>query len=142
MAIETFRSLERAVLDAAARALSRADAAGLRTADSPSPEVGDLAIGCHALGKELGGDPQALTAELVALGARNISIFGRVVSCEVPIAAIYVALGDREQAFAWLEKAYQDREQGVAYLKVDTHFDSLRSDPRFADLLRRLRLAS
>src|SRR5215831_10579709 len=34
------------------------------------------------------GDPQALRAELAALGARNISIFGRVVSCEVPIAAI------------------------------------------------------
>jgi len=86
-----------------------------------------------------------------AAGARNeaIRILDEVkrqsrehYNLEVPIAAIYIALGDREQAFAWLEKAYQDREQGVAYLKVDTHFDSLRSDPRFADLLRRLRLAS
>jgi arginyl-tRNA synthetase len=66
MATETFRTLERGFLDAAARALGRADAAGLRTADSPSPEVGDLAIGCHALGKEIGGDPQALAQKIAA----------------------------------------------------------------------------
>lgn len=66
MATETFRSLERALLDAAARALGRADATGLRTADSPSPEVGDLAVGCHGLAKELGADPQVLAQRIVA----------------------------------------------------------------------------
>src|SRR5262245_50277759 len=66
MATDTFRSLERALLDAAARALGRPDAAGLRTADAPSPEVGDLAIGCHGLGKEIGADPQALAQQIVA----------------------------------------------------------------------------
>ena len=56
------------------------------------------------------------------------------------IAIIYAGLGDKNQAFAWLEKAFQEREGKLAYLKVDPLFDNLRSDPRFADLLRRLRL--
>jgi TolB-like protein/DNA-binding winged helix-turn-helix (wHTH) protein/Flp pilus assembly protein TadD len=50
---------------------------------------------------------------------------------------IYVGLGDKDQAFAWLEKAYQERANMMAYLKVTPVVDSLRSDPRFDDLLRR-----
>jgi tetratricopeptide (TPR) repeat protein len=61
---------------------------------------------------------------------------------ETPIAAIYAALGDKDQAFAWLEKGYEDRDHGVADLKVDRRFDTLRSEPRFTDLLRRLNLAA
>ncbi len=56
------------------------------------------------------------------------------------IAMIYTALGDKEQAFEWLEKAYEDRSGGLVFLKVDPGLDSLRSDPRFADLLRRVGL--
>lgn len=41
-------------------------------------------------------------------------------------------------ALEWLEKAYEDREPRMAYLKVDPIFDPLRSDPRFRDLLRRM----
>jgi len=59
---------------------------------------------------------------------------------DTPIAAIYVALGDKNHAFAWLEKAYADHDSGVPFLKVDPHFDALREDQRFTDLLRRLRL--
>jgi len=55
------------------------------------------------------------------------------------IAEIYAALGDKDRAFEWLEKAYADRSIKT-YLKVDPAFDSLRSDPRFADLLRRMNL--
>jgi eukaryotic-like serine/threonine-protein kinase len=54
------------------------------------------------------------------------------------IAIIYAALGDKDQAFAWLEKADKARDVMLARLKVDPRFDSLRSDPRFADLLRRI----
>ena len=54
------------------------------------------------------------------------------------IAMIYAALGDKEQAFAWLEKAEKARDAPLARLKVDSRFDSLRSDPRFADLVQRL----
>ncbi len=55
-------------------------------------------------------------------------------------AVVYVGLGDKEQAFAWLEKAYQDRSFWLIWLKVEPRFDSLRDDPRFQDLLRRIGL--
>ncbi len=57
------------------------------------------------------------------------------------IAIIYAGLGEKEQAFAWLEKAYADRSWRLPFLKVEPRFDSLRSDPRFADLVRRVGLA-
>ena len=56
------------------------------------------------------------------------------------IAAIHTALGEKERAFDWLEKAYQQRDRGLMYLKTDHCLDPLRSDPRFRDLLRRLNL--
>ncbi len=56
------------------------------------------------------------------------------------IALIHVGLGDKNQAFDWLQKAYEDRSAGLLYLKVDPAFDSVRSDPRFIDLLRRVGL--
>jgi serine/threonine protein kinase/tetratricopeptide (TPR) repeat protein len=56
------------------------------------------------------------------------------------IALIHVGLGDKNQAFDWLQKAYEDRSAGLLYLKVDPAFDSVRSDPRFVDLLHRVGL--
>jgi TolB-like protein/tetratricopeptide (TPR) repeat protein len=56
------------------------------------------------------------------------------------IAAGYARLGEKDEAFAWLEKAYQERNYRMTLLKVDPQLDSLRSDPRFADLLRRVGL--
>ncbi|MCI0422740.1 MAG: tetratricopeptide repeat protein, partial [Acidobacteria bacterium] len=55
------------------------------------------------------------------------------------IALMYAGLGEKDQAIAWLEKAYQERTIFV-FIKVDPSFDNLRSDPRFQDLLRRMRL--
>ena len=59
---------------------------------------------------------------------------------DASIAMVYIALGDKEQAFAWLEKADKAHDALLARLKVDPRFDSLRSDPRFADLMRRVGL--
>ncbi len=53
---------------------------------------------------------------------------------------VYVGLGDKEQTFVWLEKAYQERSNFVAYLKVFPLLDPLRSDKRFDDLVRRVGL--
>jgi tetratricopeptide (TPR) repeat protein len=53
-------------------------------------------------------------------------------------AVIYASLGDRDRALEWLEKEYDEGHDGVVYLKVDPHFDGLRSDPRFQDLVRRM----
>jgi tetratricopeptide (TPR) repeat protein len=56
-------------------------------------------------------------------------------------AIIYVGLGDKEQAFAWLEKAFQDRSSLLIWLKVEPLFDPLREEPRFQDLRRRVGVA-
>ncbi len=55
-------------------------------------------------------------------------------------AAIYKALGDRDQVFEWLDKAYEERDMWLALLKVDPIWDSLRPDPRFTALLRKVGL--
>jgi serine/threonine-protein kinase len=58
------------------------------------------------------------------------------------LARIHVGLGEIDEAFEWLEKAYQERHGILTYLKVEAAFDRLRPDPRFADLLRRIGLAA
>jgi len=54
------------------------------------------------------------------------------------IALIYAGLGDKDNAFIWLGKAYDDRSTSLAYLKVDPILNSLRSDPRFVGLVQRI----
>jgi tetratricopeptide (TPR) repeat protein len=58
------------------------------------------------------------------------------------IALVHAGLGEKDQAFEWLEKAYEERDQGMLYMKVDATLDPLRSDPRFQDLLRRMNFPS
>jgi TolB-like protein/DNA-binding winged helix-turn-helix (wHTH) protein/Tfp pilus assembly protein PilF len=55
-------------------------------------------------------------------------------------ADLYALLNDREQSLAWLEKAYEERSSKLVDLKSDPDFDSVRGDPRFADLVRRIGL--
>jgi pentatricopeptide repeat protein len=52
----------------------------------------------------------------------------------------YLGLGDKEQVFAWLEQAYKEHSSLLQFLKVDPCYDSLRGDPRFADLVHRVGL--
>jgi eukaryotic-like serine/threonine-protein kinase len=56
------------------------------------------------------------------------------------LAAVYAGLGDKEQAFRWLEKDFQARSGLLARIRWQVPFESLRSDPRYADLLRRMGL--
>lgn len=56
------------------------------------------------------------------------------------IATVYAALGDKDRAFEWLERAYQDRSFYLTGLKVDPDVASLRSDPRFSTLLKKVGL--
>lgn len=56
------------------------------------------------------------------------------------IALIYMALGDKDQTFAWLEKGYEEHHHLLRFLKVDPIWDSLRSDPRFIALLKKMGL--
>jgi TolB-like protein/Tfp pilus assembly protein PilF len=54
------------------------------------------------------------------------------------VAALYAHAGEKERALDWLEKAYQERDMYMVYLSVDPTWDSLRDDPRFQSLLRRM----
>jgi serine/threonine protein kinase/tetratricopeptide (TPR) repeat protein len=56
------------------------------------------------------------------------------------IAGSYAFLGERDLAFRWLEKAYGEKSGFLLYIKILPSFDSLRSDPRYADLLKRMGL--
>jgi hypothetical protein len=55
-------------------------------------------------------------------------------------AVIYAGLGEKDQAFAALKKAYELRDIRLTIMKVSPVWDPLRSDPRFQDLLRRISL--
>ncbi|MDQ3489896.1 MAG: hypothetical protein M3449_02365 [Acidobacteriota bacterium] len=54
------------------------------------------------------------------------------------LAVFYAGLDDKEEAMASLEKAFDAHDLQLQYLKVDPHYDSLRLDPRFQELLRRI----
>jgi tetratricopeptide (TPR) repeat protein len=56
------------------------------------------------------------------------------------IAGIYALLGEKDRAFGWLEKAYGEKSGFLPYIKASPFFDSLRSDPRYAGLLKRMGL--
>jgi hypothetical protein len=61
----------------------------------------------------------------------------------IPAAAFvnaYLGLGDKENAFYWLEQAYREQSNILQFAKSHPYFDPIRSDPRFADLLRRVEL--
>ena len=82
-----------------------------------------------------GRRPDALHAleSLRALSAKRfVSAFA--------MAAVYVGLDDRDKAFEWLEKAYEERSGWLVYLGIEPAFDPLRTDSRFQDLVRRIHL--
>jgi TolB-like protein/Tfp pilus assembly protein PilF len=81
------------------------------------------------------GEAQKILVQLDNLSKqRYVSAYDR--------AAIYVGLGESEQALALLEKAYQEHSQFMIYLNTDPRFDSLRDNARFQDFFRRLRFPS
>ena len=65
-------------------------------------------------------------------GKRYVSPYG--------VAQIYATLSDKQQTYKWLETAYRDHAVWMSYLAVDPVFDSIRSEERFQDLLRRVGL--
>jgi hypothetical protein len=57
------------------------------------------------------------------------------------IATLYAALGDKDTAFKFLDKAYQEKSLDISWhLKADLRIDNLRSDPRYQSLIRRVGL--
>jgi TolB-like protein/Flp pilus assembly protein TadD len=91
----------------------------------------DLGYGYAISGKP--AEAQAVIKELVGKYEKGQAI-GQ------DLAAVYAGLGDKDQAFAWLEKDFQARSGLLAWTRWTPAFESLRSDPRFADLLQRMGL--
>jgi len=78
-------------------------------------------------------ESKALLDELLVLSARQyVSPQG--------ISLAYLMLGDDSRGFEWLEKAYAERSNGIAYLAIDPDLVPWHGDPRFHDLLRRVGL--
>jgi len=55
-------------------------------------------------------------------------------------ALVYTAMGDKDRAFEWLDKAYDERPSDLGWIKADPRMDPLRSDPRYRELLLRMGL--
>jgi hypothetical protein len=54
------------------------------------------------------------------------------------VALVYAQMGEKNEALAWLEKRYEERNYRLLFIKIDARLDSLRSEPRFLDLVRRI----
>jgi serine/threonine-protein kinase len=80
---------------------------------------------------------RALYADVLA-GLTEANRIGWV--SPIAFAITYAKLGDRNQAFDWLEKAYADRSPWLVFLQIDPDFEPLRGDPRFTSLANRIRL--
>jgi TolB-like protein/Flp pilus assembly protein TadD len=88
-----------------------------------------VALAEHTLGNE--DASQRALDELIRNNARE---------APYQIAQVYAWRGDRDHAFEWLERAYQNRDPGLPYIKVDLFTQALHGDPRFAALLAKLKL--
>jgi serine/threonine-protein kinase len=81
----------------------------------------------------IAGKPDKARRLLAALEARPYI-------SPVDVATIHVGLGERDQAFEWLERALKERAYGLVFLPTDPRFDPVRGDPRFAAVMRRVGL--
>jgi len=95
-----------------------------------------LAIGMIGYGWALAGDLAKARAVLTELK----SLSGQRYIPPSNVAVLYFALGEKDEAFIWLEKAYQDHDVRLSRMKVDPEWDSMRSDPRFVAILKRIGL--
>jgi len=94
----------------------------------------DMPFGVYALAKSGKRDEaRAALKKLLQLSATKHVL-------PYSIALIYNGLDERENALEWLEKAYEQRDPKMTFLKVEPKWNNLRSDPRFISLLKRMRL--
>lgn len=113
----------------------------------------EAALREYELSDENGGDPMwaergyvyAISGhrqEALAMLAHLQAQEERAQGSAVEIALVNLGLGRREEAISWLQRALAERNDGWLMLGFDRRFDPLRSDPRFQDLLRRMKLLS
>ena len=102
------------------------------SSDNPARSNADLGAVAALKGKT--------TEARAVLEALRLEARERYVS-PVAFVTLHSALGETDEAFEWLERAYADRRGWLAYLRVEPRLDGLRGDPRFTRLLERMRLA-
>lgn len=97
--------------------------------------IDDLRLGAQAIAEHSLGDEAASDRDLKSLETHsaNVSAF--------QIAEVYAWRGDRDAAFAWLERAYRQRDGGYEGFKSDTYLEGFYTDPRYQALLREANLA-
>jgi serine/threonine protein kinase/Tfp pilus assembly protein PilF len=91
-----------------------------------------------ALGHAYGVSGKREEAEKALVDLKNRSTQHYVAPFDV--ALVYVGLGAKSSTFDWLDKAFEDHSTWLMWIKVDPRFDGIRDDPRYHDLLRRMRL--
>ena len=124
----TYRA--RAYLHSGKRDLALAEFLKLREHGARTPgSFGDLGQALAMLGR---------TGEARAELRRVLQLEKQQYVPALDIATIYASLGELDQAFPWLERAYADRSTNIAFLDHDPGFDSLRHDPRFVGLVERV----
>jgi len=116
-------------LSAALDELQKASKLGLES-ETPYP-LAELGHAYAQSGRQ--GEAEQVLRELAKRGAQGYV-------CPYYLATVYVGLGKKEQALAFLWKAYAYRSGSVAFLKADPELDPLRSDPRFVELVREVGL--
>jgi TolB-like protein/DNA-binding winged helix-turn-helix (wHTH) protein/Flp pilus assembly protein TadD len=114
-----------------AEAVSEAQKAREIAGAGSTRPAASLGYALAKLGKE--AEARSVLEGLLKSSHRYASPYG--------IALVYNGLGERDEALAWLERAYAQRHQGMVFLKVEPKWNNLRSDPRFQDLLRRVGLS-
>jgi serine/threonine-protein kinase len=124
---------QRGRFDEAAAAFERARKLTAEAGETPPEILADLVrshvqAGDRAAAEKVRGELDALTKR-------------RYVSRH-DLALVSLALGDRRAALDWLEKAYEDRNWYMPWIHLDPRFDPIRSEPRFVDLVRRMKLTS
>jgi tetratricopeptide (TPR) repeat protein len=87
------------------------------------------ALAYHALGRS--SDSSTALAQLITDHQANMAY---------QIAEVYAYRREPDKAFEWLDRAYEQRDAGLRSLKIDPHLKSLRHDPRYIELLRKMKL--
>jgi len=91
----------------------------------------DVGFACAVSGER--NEARKILAKLKALHQKGLAASGS-------IGILYGALGEFDEAFAWLQKAYAERDPELTYIKIGRRFEPLRRDPRYQELVRRIGL--
>jgi serine/threonine-protein kinase len=100
-----------------------------RRIDNEGFRLSSVAMAEHTLGHA--GESQQDLEQLIAQHAKEAAF---------QIAELYAWRGERDKAFEWLERAYQQRDGGLSDIKTDPPLASLRGDPRYEAFLRKMNL--